>query len=53
MASEDSDQILSGLAAIHALRDLRDLNQSRVGQMSTVAINSTRWANFSNVALLR
>jgi hypothetical protein len=35
MASEDSDQVLSGLAVIHRLRDLSDLDQARWGQMQT------------------
>lgn len=35
MVSEDSDQILSGLLAIHRLGDLRDIRQTRVGPVHT------------------
>src|SRR5947208_16731672 len=33
MASEDSDQVVPGLSAVHGLRNLRDLDQSTGGQM--------------------
>jgi hypothetical protein len=33
MASEDSDQILPGLAVIHRLRDLSDLDQAAHPEM--------------------
>lgn len=35
MVSEDSDQILSGLLAIHRLSDLCDVGQTRVGAVDT------------------
>jgi hypothetical protein len=37
MASEDSDQVLPGLAPIHRLRYLSDLNQTVRREMPTVA----------------
>jgi len=35
MVSEDSDQIVSGLSAIHRLSNLRDIRQTRPGPMGT------------------
>lgn len=35
MVSEDSDQVLPGLLAIHRLSDLRDIRQTLVGPMHT------------------
>ena len=35
MVSEDTDQLMSGLAAIHRLSDLRDVRQTRTGPMGT------------------
>ena len=36
MASEDSDQVSSGLPAIHRLGDLGDLNEPAAGQVAPV-----------------
>ena len=36
MVSEDSDQILSGLLAIHRLSDLCDIRQTHMGPMDTL-----------------
>jgi hypothetical protein len=35
MVSEDSDQILPGLLAIHRLSDLRNIRQTLMGPMDT------------------
>ena len=34
MASEDSDQFMSGLAMVHGLRDLRNLDQAGRREMT-------------------
>ena len=36
MASEDSDRLASGLASVHRLSDLRDLNETFPGSLTTV-----------------
>jgi hypothetical protein len=36
MASEDSDELVPGLASVHRLGDTRDLDETLTGQMSTV-----------------
>jgi hypothetical protein len=36
MASEDSDELVPGFLPIHRLRDFRNSNQTRVGQMRTI-----------------
>ena len=35
MVSEDSDQIVSGLLAVHRLSDLRDVRKTLMGPMGT------------------
>ena len=47
MASEDSDQILPGLAVIHRLGDLRDLDRPAVLRCSPAVIFPKQRANFS------
>ena len=46
MASEDSDQLLPGLLAIHCLSDLRNVRETRMGLMNT-SINQLNTARKS------
>ncbi len=52
MASEDSDQIVPGLLAIHRLCDLRDLNESFRAQMPTSRNQLEAAYEFLKVTLL-
>src|SRR4051812_17061237 len=52
MASEDPDQVLSGLLAVHRLRDLRDLNQTLSGQMTTAGDAGHAISELQEVLLL-
>jgi hypothetical protein len=47
MASEDSDEVVPGFAAIHRLSDLRDLDETASMQMTAVSYELTHRANFS------
>ena len=53
MVSEETDQIVPGLAMIHRLCDLRDLNQTLRGQMSTGVDDFHAPRELLEVALLR
>ena len=53
MASEDSDQFASGLASVHRLSDLRDLNETFAGPVTTVRneLNAVRKPSRSQTSL--
>ena len=53
MASEDSDQLRPGFAAIHRLGDLRNLNQALRAQMSTAIDELNHLSKLGEVVLLR
>jgi hypothetical protein len=53
MVSEDSDQILPGLLAIHRLSDLRDVRQARVGPMGAAIDHLNTADELLEVPLLR
>ena len=53
MASEDSDQVVPGLLAIHGLSDLRDLNEPIGAQMSTRRHHLDAARKLLKVTLLR
>jgi hypothetical protein len=53
MVSEDSDQLVSGLASIHRLRDLRDLRQTLTGQMRSRLDHRHAASELLKVRLLR
>ncbi len=52
MVSEDSDQLGSGLAAIHRLRDLRDVRQAQVGLVDTGVDQRDATSELLEVSLL-
>lgn len=53
MASEDSDQILSGLLAIHRLSDLRDIGQTLMGPVDTGINHLNTAGELLKIPLLR
>jgi hypothetical protein len=53
MASEDSDELASGLLSIHRLSDLGDLDQTLWGQMSTTDDQLDASRELLEVTLLR
>lgn len=53
MVSEDSDQILPGLLAIHRLSDLRDVRQTQTGPMGTEIDHLDAAGELLEVPLLR
>ena len=52
MASEDSDQLISRFLAIHRLRDLSDVGQTRMGQMMSAIDETYALREACEVALL-
>ena len=53
MVSEDSDQILPGLSAIHRLSDFRDVRETRMGPMDTHVDHLDTAGELLKVPLLR
>jgi hypothetical protein len=53
MVSEDSDQIMSGLSAIHRLSNLRDIRQTRPGPMGTDVDHLDTARELLEITLLR
>ena len=53
MASEDSDHISSRFASVHRLRDLENLDKTRVGLMSTIAHDREAECELVKVLTLR
>ena len=53
MVSEDSDELVPGLAMIHRLRNLSDLDQTLRGQVSTAVDDSHAPRKLLEVTLLR
>ena len=53
MASEDSDQLLAGLLAIHRLSDLCDLRQAHVGQADAAVDHLNTASELDEVRPLR
>ena len=53
MASEDSDQAVPGLLAIHRLGNLRDVRQTRMGSMDAGVDHSYAAHELLEITLLR
>jgi hypothetical protein len=53
MVSEDSDQVGSGFAAVHRLRNLCDVRQARMGQVDAAVDHPDATRELLKVALLR
>jgi hypothetical protein len=53
MVSEDSDQLVPGLLAVHGLGDLGDLHQTRSGQVATVVDHPDHLRELLEVRTLR
>ena len=53
MVSEDSDQSMPGLLAIHRLSDFRDIRQTRTGPVKTEANLLNTTGELFEIPLLR
>ena len=53
MASEDSDQLMAGLLAIHRLSDFGEVRESRMGPVDAAVDHLDAASELNEVSLLR